>query len=413
MATDRTFNTMLNEYLPLSLLKEELMKRDYLLSNVKKDNSWKGGSLVIPFKGGGASSVSYGSLTASGDIAEDTFVRGSIGTQPEVWGSMVFHHRDIMEHDKISEQNFLKLLPDTITDFSDRLKNVISVNLLNGSHSASATADGDASGNITVDRPERFDVGQKVLVDDDDSVPASGYVQSIDINTGVIQIDTTRTSATGTNLSAYTVAQNAKVYEDGAQAGSFTSLRSQLLPASVSGGGTTLFGQTKTTYPYLQAIAGDGSTITAANILEKIFDHLTTVRKLGKGMPTDIVMSYKNLGSVLKVLESTKGAFNVMPGSQKTSVFGWTEVMVGSVSSQPLKIVGVQEVDDDIIYFLDWRGLKFYSNGFMRRRISPDGDSFFEVRAASGFQYIVDMSVFGDLVCYRPSYQGILHSISY
>src|SRR5438105_3249683 len=114
MGTTRSFSTMLNEYLPNELLKEELLKRDWLLSNVEKDNSWKGGNLIVPFKAAGASSVSFGSLTGSTDIAEDSYVRGSITTQPEVWGSMVFNHRDLMEHDKISEQNFLKILPDTV-----------------------------------------------------------------------------------------------------------------------------------------------------------------------------------------------------------------------------------------------------------------------------------------------------------
>lgn len=405
---------MLNEYLPLSLLKEELMKRDYLLSNVSKDNSWKGGNLIVPFKGGGASSVTYGSLTASDDIAEDTFVRGSLNSQPEVWGSMIFNHRDLMEHDRLSEQNFLKLLPDTIEDFMDRLKNVVSINLMNGSHSASLTADADDLGNLTVDRPERFDIGQKVIVDDDNSAPQSGYIQSIDINTGVLQCDTTRAGGTARDwtVNGYTTAQNAKVYEDGAQAGSFTSLRDQLL-SSANGGAPTVANQTKTTYPFLQAIQVDGSGVTAANILEKIFDGLTDIRKLGKGRPTDIVMSYKNLGSVLKVLETSKGGFNVVPQSQKTSVFGWTEIKVGSVSSEPLKIVGVQEVDDDVVYYLDWRGLVFYSNGFIRRRRSPEGDEFYELRGTSGYQYIVDMSLFGDLVVTRPSTMGVMHSISY
>lgn len=412
MATTRTFNAMLNEYLPLSLLKEELMKRDYLLSNAQKDNSWKGGTLVVPFKGGGASSVSYGSLTASDDIAEDTFVRGSVSSQPEVWGSMIFNHRDLMEQDRVSEQNFLKLLPDTIEDFMDRLKNVVSVNLMNGSHTASLTADGTADGSLTVDRPERFDIGQKVLVDDDNSSPASGYVQTIDINTGVITIDTTRAGGSDVDVSGYTTAQNAKVYDDGAQSNSFTSLRSQLLSAA-NGGASQIANQTKTSYPFLQAIQVDGSAVTSANILEKIFDGLTDIRKLGKGRPTDIVMSYKNLGSVLKVLESTKGAFNVVPQSQRTSVYGWTEVRVGSVTSEPLKIIGVQECDDDIIYFLDWRGLTFYSHGFFKRRRSPEGDEFFEIRNTTGYQYIVDMCLFGDLLVTRPSTMGVMHSISY
>ena len=40
--TARSFQDMLNEYLPNSLLKEELIKRDYILTRIKKDNKWKG-----------------------------------------------------------------------------------------------------------------------------------------------------------------------------------------------------------------------------------------------------------------------------------------------------------------------------------------------------------------------------------
>jgi len=42
MATNRDFSSMLNEYLPLDLLKEEYIKRDYLLQKCKMDESWKG-----------------------------------------------------------------------------------------------------------------------------------------------------------------------------------------------------------------------------------------------------------------------------------------------------------------------------------------------------------------------------------
>ena len=108
MSTTRTFQDMLNEYLPNPLLKEEFVKRDYILQNIEKDNNWKGGTLIVPFKAAGASSVSFGSLTADSDIAEDTHVRGQVSGHKEVWGSMIFNHRDLMEHDVISEQNFLK-----------------------------------------------------------------------------------------------------------------------------------------------------------------------------------------------------------------------------------------------------------------------------------------------------------------
>lgn len=76
MATTRTFQSMLNEYLPNELLKEEMIKRDYLLTNVEKDDGWLGGTLIVPFKAAGASSVAAGGLSASNDIAEDKYVRG-------------------------------------------------------------------------------------------------------------------------------------------------------------------------------------------------------------------------------------------------------------------------------------------------------------------------------------------------
>lgn len=415
MGTTRSFQAMLNEYLPNELLKEEFVKRDYLLSKVEKDDSWLGGNLVVPFKAAGASSVSFGSLTGSTDIAEDSYVRGGVSGHKEVWGSMIFNHRDLMEHEQISEQNFLKILPGSIEDFLDYMKNVVSVNLLNGAHFAklaTGTA-GDASGNITVDRPDRFVIGQKVYVQDDDTaISSAGYVKTIEMNTAVINVVTARGGSTPLDLSAYSAAQNGKVYNDGAHDNAFSSLRDALL-SSANGGSSSLYGVTKTSYPYLQAINVSGADVTASNIMEKIFDSLVTVRQRGKGNPTDVVMSYKNFGSCIKRIEASKGAFNVVPGSQRTSQFGWTEIEVGSVAKGSLKLVAVQEADDDIIMYLDWRALKFYSNGFFKKRRSPDGIEYFETRATTGYQYIVDMCLFGDLIVQRPSYCGVLHSISY
>lgn len=60
MSTNRVFQNMLNEYSPNKLLKEELIKRDYILTNIEKDQSWKGGKLNVPFKAAGASSIKMG-----------------------------------------------------------------------------------------------------------------------------------------------------------------------------------------------------------------------------------------------------------------------------------------------------------------------------------------------------------------
>lgn len=402
---------MLNEYLPNELLKEEMIKRDYLLSNVEKDDSWLGGNLVVPFKAAGASSVAAGQLSASNDIAEDKYVRGGVSVQPEIWGSMIFNHRDLMEHGSVSDENLLKILPDTVDDFLTYMKFVVSVNLMNGAQFDKLTAAATSSnGVITVAHPERFSIAQKVQVD---SVTVqTGYVSAIDMNALTVTLVTTRGGSTNVDFSAVNKASGTLVYNDGFAANGMSSLRNALL-SSANGGSSQLYGQTKTNYPYLQAINVSGATINAANIMEKIFDALTTIRTYGKGAPTDIVMSYRNFGSCIKVIENSKGAFNVTPGSQKASQYGWMELTVGSVAKGSLKIVGVQEMDEDVIYFVDWRALKFYSNGFFKKRKSPDGIEYFEVRAQTGYQYIVDICLFGDLIVLRPSYCGILYSISY
>lgn len=412
MGTTRSFSTMLNEYLPNELLKEEFIKRDYCLSNVERDDNWKGGNLVVPFKSAGASSIAFGALSASNDVAEDAYVRGGISTQPEVWGSMIFNHRDLLEHDKISEQNLLKILPDAVDDFLDYMKNVVSIALMNGAWIVKTTAAATTNdGNLVVDRPDRLMLNQKIIVTATSPTTITGYIKTINMNSLTINLVTTRGGTTVVDFSANNVASAAKLYNDGFQSGSFSAMRDALL-SSANGGSTTLYGQTKTSYPYLQAINVSGADITASNIVEKCFDAFTQTRRLGKGKPTDIVMSYKNIGFVMKVVEASKGAFNVVPNSQKASQYGWTEITIGSVTNMALKFVGVQEMDEDVIFFLDWRAWKFYSNGFFRKRKSPDGIEYFETRGTTGYQYIVDICLFGDLVCLRPSYNGILYSVS-
>lgn len=413
MSTTRTFNAMLNEHLNYDLLKEELTKRVYILTKVEKDNDWKGGTLPVPFKGSGASSVSFGQLTASNDIAQDAYVRGQITSQPEVWGSLIFNQRDIWEHDgKVKESSFLKLLPDAIDDFMDYMKMVVSLSFTNGSYFATVNVDGTAGGVLGVDRIERFVIGQKVGLQGTVQALAYYYVIAIDMGTSKITLSATR-GGVAVTVAVYTVADAAKVYFDGSatSANQLTALKASLLSAA-NGGSSTLYGQTKTAYPFLQAINVDGSGVTASNILAKLFDGFTTIRNRGKGNPTSVLMSFKHLGSVLKALETNKGAYNIVQGSEKVNVYGWTEVMVTTVKGT-LNLVGVQEMDDDWMPYMDWRALKLHTNGFFKKRVSPDGLQYFEVRNQTGFQYIVDLAFFGDLVLNRPSYCGIMYGISY
>lgn len=415
MSTTRTFQDMLNEYLPNKLLKEELLKRDYILSNIDKDDKWKGGKLIVPFKAAGASSVKMGGLTGASDISEDKYVRGSIDDYKEMWGSMIFNHRDLMDHSgKIVEDSFLKILPDTIEDFMEYIKMVASIQMGTGPHFAKVTdATNAATGIMIVDHVDRFVLNQKVTLDDDNSAAASFYVIAIDVNTDAVTFSATRGGAAA-DLSAYSVAQNAKFYTDGAETTSFTSIRSVLLSAA-NGGSATVHGQSKLAYPFLQAVNVNGASITASNILDKLFDAYTEVRKKAKGRADRFVMSYKHFGSVLKLIENkTNGAANwqITIEDKKASLYGWDEVVINSVKGK-LTIVGIQEWDDDVIAILDMKSMVFRSNGFFQKRKSPEGQEYFEVRNTTGYQYIVDISLFGELEINKPGHCGIIYGISY
>jgi hypothetical protein len=411
MATTRTFSNMLNEYLPEKLLLDELKKRNWALQNIEQDDSWLGGNLIIPFLGAVGSTVTFGSLAASNDIAEELSVRGQVSAYKEVWGSMLFNETDLLQHGKLSEQNFLKIIPDAITRHADYLSGMISQNLLTGSAVALASADGTVGGNITVIQPDRFQIGMKVIVDDNNSSPVTGYISTINMNTGVLLVVTARGGATPVDLSAYTVAQGAAIYNDGQQSNGFDNLPNQLLSAA-NGGAASILGVTKTSYPFTQAINVSGALITASNILSSIFDAYVTVRRLGGGKPFKVVMSYKNYGSCLKALETQKGAFNVVPNSKKTEAYAYDAIMIGGFAGT-LELNAVQEMDDDKIMLLDMSTLKFYTNGGIRRRRAPDGKEYFEVRNTSGFQYIVDHCLFGEFVVNQPKKNGIIYGISY
>lgn len=416
MSTTRDFNSMLNEYLTVDLMKEELIKRDYLLQKVDRDDGWKSGTIPVPFEGQHASSLRFGALVAQGNISKYKYVRGQLTTYRELWGALQFEHRDLMEHDgKINEKSFLKIMPGQVDDFVSNFKMSASINMLDGPHFANLTVSGTVGGVIEVDFIDRFTIDQEIVLDDDNSAEGTYFVIAIDVNGGTLKKGSVTLSATrggaAADVSAYTTGQNAKTYIPGATTESYTSLRVQLLSAA-NGGSATIFGQTKTAYPYLQAIQYDGGSMSATNVLDIIFDAYSRRQQAAKsGKLPEALVSFKHFGSIIKKLESTKEAFNVVPNSRKTSVFGWQEITIGSVSGEILKIVAIQEKSNDNIMILDWDTIKLYTNGFLQRRTAPDGKQYFEVRAETGYAYLLDHVMAGDIVCTAPWKQLIIYGI--
>lgn len=418
MSTNRSFNNMLNEFLTNELMAAEIVKRDYTLSQVEVDNGWKDGTVPVPFEATQASSIEFGQLPASNDISEDNFVRGTITAPTEVWASMIFNHADLMEHDgKIPETTFLRILPNRLDKFMGYMKEVVSMQLTSGPHFAIVSTDSSptsaASGILAVNKIDRFYISQKVQLDDDDSNPVIVYVIAVNLNDKTVTLSLSRGGAAA-NLSAYTFAQNAKFYHpgiwDGSVAKTFNSLRSVLL-SSANGGSSTVHGQSKVAYPQLQAINISGASITASNILDKLFDSYTEVRSRARGNASEFLMSFKHLGSVMKLLEVQKGPYLVTKQAT-ASLYGWTELEIQSVRGV-LKLVGIQEMADEEIFLLDWSSMKFCTNGFFRKRKSPDGIEYFEVRNTTGYQYIVDICLFGEMAHRAPANNAVIYAISY
>jgi hypothetical protein len=320
---------------------------------------------------------------------------------------MIFYEKDLDRHGDL-KSSFLQIVPSKITQFVDRMAERVSMSLLNGCVAKITDATDAASGLIIVDHPENFTIGEKVTIDDDNSSPSDTcYVTAINMATKTLTISDARSAGSAVNLSAYTVAQNAKVYLPNGDDSGFTSLRSSLL-SSTNGGGSTLYGQTKTSYPFLQAQQIDGSGMTANNVMETVYDGFFDTMAMGKGNPTEIVMSYKHFKNASKQLEVNR-QFAV---SDKKAGYGFRSISVVGNDGE-MTITGVRDMLDSEIFIMDWDGLKFHGNNFFERKRHFNGDEFFLERATSGYKYVVDVKFFGDLIVNKPSHFGVIHSISY
>lgn len=406
MATSESFSTLLKVYTPYEMLVERLAKRNYLWGKVDKDRNWMGGTLDVPFEGGEASSLSFGSLTDSSDVAEGTPVLGTISTQPELWGTMKFYEKDLDRHGDL-KSSFLQLVPGKVSQFIDRMSERVSANLMRGYLAKVTDATNAASGIFIVDHPEIFTIGEKVGLKDDDTAVANFYVTAINMNTKAITLATARGGSTRTGLTDYSVAQNAKLYTVGGSAYGFTSLRDSLLSLA-NGGSTTLYGQTKTAYPFLQSQNIDGSSITKDNILDSLYDAFFDVRTLGKGNPTEMLVSMKHFKNCAKQLEVNRD----YSAGDKKGGYGFQSLsLIGNQGD--MIITGLRDMADEEIFVMDWGGLKFHGNNFFERKRHFNNEEFFLERATTGYSYITDIKFFGDLVLNQPSHCGVVYGINY
>lgn len=272
----QSFNDMLNDHLHYDLLKEKLEKKNYLWKTLEHDDE-VAGDIIVPFETSRASTVKAGGgPTAVADISKHQYVRGSIALSalPKRWGSLIFNFEDILSHDgRVKQKSFLgTFLPKQIEDFTDYFATLLNHEILNAAYKDKAAGVGTVGGSLAVYRPERYEIGEKLILD-----PAGAnltvYVRTIDMNTSATTGTITCYDAVsgGSAVDVSGVAAGELIYKDGFQTGAnqMTSLRDALL-SSANGGDSTIYGVSKAASKYTQAIQASGASMTASNVLETL-----------------------------------------------------------------------------------------------------------------------------------------------
>jgi hypothetical protein len=384
--------------------------------------SWFGGEYQVPFEGGQYSSMSMGYIPDSADIAEMTAVLGKLTSSDfkEIYGSLIFNGKDLDFCNETSlQKSFLKLLPNKLTQFINFFSQNLSIMLLQGPHLAKITENGSASGYIIVDKPEYFTIGQKIELHDSTAGATEAYISAIDMNThtsgynnsGKLSLVTARGGSTAVDCSGYLLANASKVYIPGARSNGFTSIRSQLLSAA-NGGDATILGQTKTSYPYLQALNVSGSSVTSSTIMDDLYDFFFDVSALGKGNPIELWMDFKNFKTCIKNLELNR---QFAKGDSEAG-FGFRSINLLSDSGS-MKLVAIREMPSSEVFAVDPKSLLFAGSKMFEREKDPAGNEWYHERdggsSGTGHSYIIDIKGYGNIVPIAPSRCGVLHSISY
>ena len=406
MAVSTSYGALLKRYTPEKLIMNEFAERSYIWKNIEKDESWKGGVYEVPVQKNGFNSVQMGSLPAANDIAEGAFSVGTISAHKELVLSAILNEGDLARHGDM-ESSYLKILPDMINDLADKGVGLINAGILRGGGTISfATANGAVGGTITVANPEYFEPMMKVEVIDDDTALVAGYVITVDVNTGVLNIQNARSAGANVDLSTYTVAQNARVRVVGAGTESFLDLKTACLPTSL-GGADSLYGLTKASHMPLQAFRTTGASYTASTILADLLGAYFSCRRLGRGKQTEIWVNYGMFKNIVKTLD-VAGARQYSV-TDKSAGYGFNSVTMVGAEGQ-IKIVALREMPTDVAYFVDWNALKFAGLPLKRNLYGEAGQEYFTVRNTTGVQFISDMVLRGDLVV-TPNKLGIAYAI--
>lgn len=397
---------MLTQYLPHDLITEEFSKENFLWNQFEKDKSWKNGTeYVIPWEFAKGSDINMGGLVAETDIGDLGVYKKAIKTtQPELWGAIKFHQKDLERYGDL-KQSFLKILPGKINDFMDFMKMVVPCVILRGGALCAATSNGTVGGVLGVDRPQYLQLNQKVMIDDGNSSPVTGYIRSINMQTKEILVYDARIGGAVVDLSGYTVAQKTKVMIPGADVEAFETFQNYLLPASL-GGSDTIYGVSKQSAPILQSQLFDGSSWSSSNVLDKLYDVYYDVKTLGKVKETELMVPYHVFKACAKLMQSSKRFVE----GKKEAGYGFNKITLIGAEGE-MTLTGMVDMPNDNIFMLNKADFLFAGDKFFEKSKQADGNEFFTLRKTTGFEHIVDIGARFDLIAKKLSSSAVVHSL--
>lgn len=399
MSATATYGDLLKRYTPEKLIENTFAKYNLLWTECSKDKSWRGGTREVPLHESGFSSVQFGSLAAATDIGEMKVAMGT-ATMKELWGSVLVRESDLYRHGDM-EQSYLKIMPEKLEEFVKFMGTQVSVSFLNGGRTATATANGQATDGIVVDKIYMFRINQKVEVDDDNSNATTGYVRTINLNTKTIVLYDARTGGAVVDLSAYTTAQNAIVRIVGTGSETFTGLPTYIFPAAVSGGSASAYGLTKADYTVLQSLYASGAAFTQATILDDLLTKYYEWSEIRGDVFSNVYVSYGVFKNIAKILENNRA---YVTGDKKAG-YGWNSIDIVGADGMA-KIVALREMPNDKIYFGDFKNVEFSGAEPFKRKLY-DNKEFFLIRNITGPEMVSDYALRGEFIVKPNQWAGV------
>lgn len=409
------------------LISCRIMKDSFLMNKIKK-RSWSGCTRIdFPFELAEAGSINVGCYADENEIFKGKYDKGFIDSSGFISYALCVHQKDLIVHDAIDEESYIKLVGDQISNISKLMTSRVDNMLWNGGSLTTPIANpnvladgtpaggittGDANGCIYVSKPEKLRCGDRVeLTSATVPVPLVGYVSEIDVNSHKIKIvDTMPGLGAGApvDLSSIDVTASPKIKPfgsyDAEQCGETFGSIDECLGLD---GSATLFGINRNVSPIFRGHEYDISAdINPTNALDKLFE--TYYKMLERCMvdEADMFVSYKFFAVLVKQLQYQK---DYMTRDESKANFGFRSICLLGPSGQ-IRVTPIKCIPDERAYVLDMSSWMWYGDSGAQDPTAPNGKmkSWYDVRTTKGYKFIKDGSFQGKLVCKKPISNAVI-----